>query len=497
MFDLSLILSFEVIGLCLLGVVLGIIFGFLPGLSATMGVAIMMPFTFGMDPIPSFALLLGVYVGGIYGGSITAILIRTPGTPASAATVLDGYPMSQQHRGREALSAATLGSFIGGIFSCVVLILLARQVANFALKFGPPEYFAVGMFGLSIVSSLAGKNILKGIIAACIGLMLGTIGMDPVTGAMRFTFGITGMLGGIQLVAALVGLFAVSEVISKLAGMSRAANITEVHVDNSKIVSAKTLLKNWVNLLRSSIIGTVIGIIPGTGSGTASWLSYNEAKRVSKSPETFGKGNIEGLLASEVANNAVTGGALVPLLTLGVPGDAVTAVLLGSLMIQGLTPGPTLFTDSPDVVNGIYIMLVIANIFMCILGLLGVPLFVKVLKVPSGILMSCVLVLCAVGSYAIRNNLFDVGAAMLLGVVGYLLIRADFPIPPILLGLILGSMIESNYRRAMTMSKGDPSIFFTRPICLVLLVVAVIAFCWPFIRSLLAKRRAAKSGEKT
>ena len=483
MFELMEIFSPSIILINVLGVALGIIFGFLPGLSATMGVAIMMPFTFGMYPIPSFALLLGVYVGGIYGGSVTAILIRTPGTPASAATVLDGSPLCEQGRGKEALSTSTISSFIGGIVSCIILVLLSGVVADFALKFGPPEYFAVGLFGLSVVSSLSGKNVMKGVICACFGLMLSTIGMDPVVGTMRFTFGMPSLMGGIDLVSALIGLFAISEVLSKLEASRTYKGYGDLKKAKGKNISLSELAKHWLNLLRSSIIGTIIGIIPGTGSGTASWISYNEAIRASKTPEEFGKGNIEGVVASEAANNAVTGGALVPLLTLGVPGDTVTAVLLGSLMIQGLTPGPTLFTDHPDVVSGIYILMILSNIIMVILGLLGVGLFVKVLKVPTYILMPSVLVLCCVGSFAIRNNIFDVGISLIMGIIGYLLIKGDFPIPPILLGLILGNIIESNYRRAMTMSQGDPSIFLTRPICLVFLVVAALAFCWPLLRS--------------
>lgn len=478
----------------LLGVVVGILFGFLPGLSATMGVALMMPFTFGMSPVSGFALLLGVYVGGIYGGSITAILIRTPGTPAAAATVLDGYPLTENGRAREALSAATLGSFIGGIFSCIVLIIGAQYVAEFALKFGPPEYFAVGMFGLSMVSSLSKKNPVKGIISACIGLMLATIGIDKIGGITRFTLGNPNMMGGIELVSALVGLFALSEVFFKMRGIRTAKPYSKVGEIGGKSLTIPGIVKNHgFNVLRSSIIGTVVGIIPATGSGTASWISYNEAMRASKHPENFGKGEVDGVLASEVANNAVTGGALVPLLTLGVPGDSVTAIMMGALMIQGLTPGPSLFTSHLDTINGIYVMMILANIFMVVLGMCGVRLFLQVLRVPTSSLMSCVLALCCLGAYAIRNNSFDIGVALLLGIVGYLFDKADYPATPALLGLILGADIEANFRRSLTMSAGDASVFFTRPICCVFLLIAIFSFFFPWIKRAVASAKAKRA----
>lgn len=493
--DLLSIFSVTNLALSLFGVIVGIIFGFLPGLSATMGVALVMPFTFGMDSISAFALLLGVYCGGIYGGSITAILIRTPGTPASAATVLDGYPMTERGQARLALSTATIASFWGGLFSCVVLIVGARAIANFALQFGPAEYCAVAIFGISMVSSLSKKNIVKGVISACLGLMLGTVGVDQISGVPRFTLGNVNFMAGIELVSALIGLFALTEVFNKLENIRTMKPYPDVGELGGKGIGIfELVIKYPFNMLRSAIIGTIVGIIPATGSGTASWISYNEAIRASKHPENFGKGEINGVIASECANNAVTGGALVPLLSLGVPGDSVTAILMGSLMIQGLTPGPSLFLDHADTVNGIYVMLVIANIFMLILGLSGIRLFLKVLKVPTSTLMTCVLALCCVGAYAVRNNAFDVGVALVLGVFGYLFVKCGYPTTPALLGLILGSTIETNFRRAMTISNGDITTFITRPISCVLLIIAVIAFVAPIIsniRASLKKKRNA------
>lgn len=486
--DLASVFSIGHILFNLAGVAIGIIFGALPGLTATMGVALFLPFTFGMDPISAFALLLGIYVGGIYGGSITAILIRTPGTPSAAATVLDGYPLAQRGEAFAALSGATIASFIGGMFSCFALILLAPQLARVALQFGPPEYFAVGLFGLSIVSSISGSSVLKGVLAAMFGLMLATVGMDPVTGSTRYTFGNVTLMGGIDFVSALIGLFAISEVLSKVETIFTDGKMEGLRNVHGKIISAKLLFSNTVNLLRSSVIGTIIGIIPATGSGMASWLSYNEAKRGSKEPELFGNGSYEGLLAAESSNNAVTGGALVPLLTLGIPGDVVTAILMGALMLQGLTPGPQLFAEHGDVVSGIYAMLILANIFMLILGLIGINAFVRVLKVPTNILMPCVLGLTFVGAFAINNSIFDMRVAVFMGLVGFVFTKTGFPVPPILLGIILGPIIESNFRRAITISKGDMDIFL-RPISLTFILLSVAAFCWPIFRDWNATRK--------
>lgn len=493
MLNLSAIFTLQNLLLNLMGVVVGIIFGFLPGLSATMGVALTMPFTFGLDSTSAFAVLLGVYVGGIYGGSITAILIRTPGTPASAATVLDGYPMTEKGQARLALSTATLSSFIGGLFSCFILFFGARTLANFALKFGPAEYFSVALFGLSMVASLSRKNIFKGVISACLGLMLSTVGIDKISGMNRFTMNNVNMMGGIELVSALIGLFAITEVFSKLESIRTAEPYAKIGELGGKGISFISLIKEHAgNLLRSSFIGTIVGIIPATGSGTAAWISYDQAIRASKHPETFGHGEVDGVVASEAANNAVTGGALIPLLALGVPGDSVTAIMMGALMIKGLTPGPTLFANYPEVINGIYIMLIIANIFMLILGLSGVRLFLQVLKVPTSTLMTCVLTLCCIGAYAIRNNVFDVGVALFMGIFGYLFIKADYPVTPALLGLILGSMIETNFRRAMTLSNGNLSTFVSRPISCVFLLISVFAFVYPIAKTHWEKRTGRK-----
>jgi putative tricarboxylic transport membrane protein len=468
---------------CALGVFVGITFGCMPGLTATMGIVLFLPFTFGMDPVASFALLLGIYVGGVYGGSITAILIKTPGTASSAATVLDGYPLAVKGEGSEALSMSTIASFVGGVISCVALMLLAPQLARVALKFGPAEYFAVGMFGISIVASISSTNLIKGLLSALFGLLIITVGMDPLEGSLRFTFGNYNLSAGINATPALIGMFAIAEVLEKIETTYKGKIKGTVTVIQGKMVGWKVIKANIVNLIRSSLIGTGIGIIPATGTGVASWLSYNEAKRASKEPELFGNGSYEGIVASEAANNAVTGGALIPLLTLGIPGDIITAVMMGALIIQGITPGPKLFIDQMDIVTGIYLMLLLANVFMLIFGLSGVRLFIKVLKVPVEYLMPIVAVLCFVGAFAVQNSLFDLKVVLGMGVIGYLFNKAEMPIPPMLLGILLGKILEANLRRALVISHGDWTIFLTRPICLGLLIVSVLSFLWPILRA--------------
>lgn len=477
-----------------LGVAIGIVFGAIPGLTATMGVALFLPFTFKMEVVQSFALLLGIYCGGTYGGSITAILIRTPGSPASAATVLDGYPMAKRGEAGKALTWCITASAIGGLISCVVLTFFSGTLASWALKFGPSEYCAIGLFGLSIVASLSGKDIKKGALMAGLGLILTTIGLDPIFGTVRYTFSSTALTGGISFVPVLIGVFAVSEVLTNLENMKR-PHLKEEKIDkvNNARLSWKEFKGQIVNLLRSSVIGTFIGIIPATGSGIAGWISYNTAKNADKDSESYGNGNPGGIVASEAANNAVTGGALIPLLTLGIPGDVVTAIMLGALMLQGLTPGPTLFTKNPDVVYGIYIMLFVANIFMYVQGKLGVKLFAKALEIPMNVLMSIVMLLCMIGAFGVANSIVDMFIAVLFGVISYLLRKVGYPMPPLLLGMVLGGTIESNYRRAMIISQGSLSIFVTRPITLAFLLLAVFMCFYPSIQSKLAARKQAKS----
>ena len=485
--DFSSILTFSNILICLLGVGAGIVIGALPGLTPTMGVALLLPITFSMEPIPSFALLLGIYVGGTYGGSIAAILIRTPGTPQAFATVLDGYPLARSGRASEALSTACIASGFGGLFSNVVLICLAGQIAKVALAFGPAEYFAIGVFGLSMVASFCAKSISKGIFSCCVGLMISTVGVDQIGGMSRFAY-TKSMLGGIQTVSALIGLFALTEVINKAVDSVKHVDMESTEV-STKLVPAKEIVHNIPNMIRSALIGTFVGIVPATGGGIAAFLAYNEARRASKNPEKFGTGAYEGLFAAETANNGVTGGALVPLLTLGIPGDTITAVLMGALTIQGLTPGPLLFQNSPEVVTGIYSMLLICNVLMIILGLAGTRLFMHVIKIPNDILLPSVMLLCFIGSFASGNKVFDMQTALVMGIVGFLFTLGGIPAAPALLGIILGATIETNFRRAMVISNGSYSIFVQKPICLVFLLIALASILFVALRDTLPTKK--------
>lgn len=463
------------------GVFGGTVIGALPGLTATMGVALLIPVTFGMAPVLGLNMLIGIYVGGIYGGCISSILVKTPGTPASAATVLDGYPLAQKGQAKKALGMATLASGIGGLFSCVVLAFMAPMLASIALKFGPTEYFALAAFGLAIIASLS-NDILKGILVGCFGMLVSTIGSDPIGGVLRFTFGATGFSDGIAFIPALIGLFAISEVMVQIERVFEKNEIT-VKLEGS-IPNLKEMLSCWKTLLRGSIIGTFIGIVPGTGSGTASWIAYSEAKRNSKHPERFGTGELEGVAATESSNNAVCGGALVPLLALGIPGDSVTAVLVGGLMIQGLAPGPMLFVEHPDVVIGIFTGSFVANIFMVIIGLAGIRLFAQVLNIPKKMLIMAIVMFCVLGSYAINMNVTDLFTMLVFGVIGYFLQKYNFSLAAVCISLILGPIAEENLRLAYIANQGDLTVFLTRPISAVFVFLTVFSLFWPIYREL-------------
>lgn len=480
-----------------IGTAMGITFGALPGLTATMGIALLIPMTFDLAPVVAFGAMLGIYVGGVYGGAITAILVSTPGTAMAAATLMEGPQMTAKGESGKALSMTTIASTIGGLFSALALMLVAPQLAKIALSFGPPEYFALAVFGLSVVSGISSGSMLKGCLSALLGLLLATIGLDPVSGDIRNTFGIPALLTGISFVPALIGFFAVSQVIIRLEEILEGKDLNQMKgAVASAIISAKDVRDNKVNLFRSSAIGTFVGIIPACGAGIASFIAYNKAKQASKTPEKFGTGHLEGLAATESANNAVTGGALVPLLTLGIPGDVVTAIMLGGLMVQGLTPGPLLFTDYPDVVYGIFFSLIIANIFMLILGMGAVKLFAKLIQIPQGILMPIVVALCVVGSYSINNSEFDVIIMATFGLLGYLMEKTGFPLPPLLLALILSPLVESNFRRAMLMSNNDATIFLTRPISCIILLLAIGMVIQNILNERKRKRNiAAANGE--
>jgi len=483
------IFHFQYLLVMTLGVILGIIVGALPGLTVTMAVALLVPFTFGVDAISGISFLLGVYVGGIYGGSISAIMIRTPGTPAAAATLLDGYPLMKQGKALKALQMALFASFVGGIISAMSLIFIAPQLAKIALKFGPPEYFTLALFGLTIIAVVSARNLIKGLISAFFGILINTVGLDPVGGVARFTFGITNLQSGFPLIPALIGLFAVSEIIRQFGFDKEIVTVKEGDLSNKIQLTFSEFKKSLKTIIRSSFIGVIIGAIPGSGSAISAFLGYNEAVRNSKHPERFGKGEIEGVAAAEAANNAVTGSTLIPLLTLGVPGDTVTAVLLGALMIQGLRPGPLLFERHIEIVYAIFASIIVVNIIMLIVASFGIKWFAKIANVPIKILMPIILVLCFVGSYSVSGNIYDIEVVIGFGILGYFMQKYGFPATPLLLANILGPMAERGLRQSLGLSGGSILIFFSRPITLILLMLTFISLMLPIFINIQDLRR--------
>lgn len=482
---------FSVTGLLytLWGVFFGILCGAMPGLSAVMALTLMLPFTFSVKGA-GIMMLVGIFCGAIYGGSITAILINTPGTANSAATCLDGYPMAHQmHQPGRALSISTMASTFGGVFSAVALLGTAPLLSKVALKFGTCEMFALGVFGLSIVTAVSSKSIIKGLLGAVLGLLFATVGMDATTATFRYTFGTTYLIGGIQFVPLLIGLFAFSQCLLTAEDDIRKMAAGKAEKLKQVLPTGSDIKRTAPTIVLSAVIGTLIGAIPGTGGDIASWIGYNEAKRLSKHPEEFGHGAPEGIAAPEAANNAVSGGALIPLLTLGIPGDSCTAIMLGALMMQGVTPGPLLMTTQPVKVYSIIISLFVANIFMCLLGYGGIRIFSKISLVPMKWLNPIIFVFCAVGTFAINNNIYDVFMMIIAGIVGYILVKLDFCMPPIILGLILGKTVEQNLRRTLTISDGSFAIFLHHPIAMVLLTIAFISLFWPIINRYRTRRK--------
>lgn len=459
-----------------LGIALGIIIGAMPGLSLTFAVTIVLTLTYGMDSLSGMYILLGTYVGGMYGGSITAILINTPGTSNAAATVFDGYPLTRQGRAGDALRTALWSSTIGGIFSALVLMFLAPQVAKVVLLIGSPEYFALCVFGMLAAISTAGKSKIKGLISAMLGLLLSTVGLDQIYGSQRLMFGNYRLMGGLKVSTCMLGAYALTQVLfmsKEVYARHKQGGATDVPYVKSTL-RLRDLLKYWKTLLRSSLIGTLIGAVPGTGGATSAMFCYNEARRASKNPEEFGKGALEGVVAAECGNNAVTGATLIPMLTLGIPGDSLTAIMLGALTMQGITPGSHLFNGESIWVYAIMGGLLLINIFMVLQGLLFSRGFAQISRVPKAVMVPCIIAVCCMGGFAIGNTTFEVSLLIAFGLIGYLMRRFNFPIPPLTIGLVLGELFETNLRRSLVLSGGSTSIFFTRPICLCILIFAFV-----------------------
>ena len=462
------------------GVCLGILVGAMPGLSPSMGVALVVPFTYTMSPTLAIVLLTAIYLAADYGGSITAVMINTPGTPAATVTAFDGYPMTLAGRAGHGLGISLVASTVGGLIGTIILVFFCKPLAQIALSFQSAEYFALAVFGLTSVASVGGKNALRALLMASFGLLLNTIGEDPLSGVTRFTFGIPQLYEGFSLVPALIGLFAISEVLAQI----EASNLSSAHP-----VDKQSAWPSWADywrlrftIVRSSFIGTMIGIFPGAGATIASFVSYDVAKRLSSEPDEFGKGSPHGVAASEASNSSSVGGALVPLLTLGIPGSASTAVLIGALMIHDVQPGPRLIQEHPEIVYGLFASLFIANLLLLLLGGLGSRLWIQVTVIPKRILYPMILAAAIVGSFSVRHSMFDVGSCVGFGIMGWILKRYQFPVVPIVLGMVLGGIIEENFRQAVLL--GGYPIFVRRPKCLAILLVSAAAMFVPVFRNL-------------
>lgn len=474
-----------------IGVFVGSVFAAIPGLSVILCVILFLPVTYTMTAIPGMMFLLGIYCAGGYGGSVSAILINTPGTPHAAATMLDGHPLSRQGRTKAALKIALYASTFGGVFSALMLLFLGPQVAKIAAQLGTAEYFMVCVFGLTIIAGVSGKSIIRGLVSACLGLLISCVGTDPMTSYDRFTFGIPRLYLGLDLAVCLIGLFALVEILAKAE-----KKLGELRLDTAKMhddgkITRQEFKRMIRPVLMSSLIGVMVGIVPGTGASEASWFSYNTAKNLSKHPEEFGKGSVEGIAAAESANNAVTGATLIPLLTLGIPGDGTVAIMLSALMINGLNPGLSLFTTDGDIMYAIMLGLILVNIFMLIQGKFLTTLFAKVVSIPQEILTPIIVIFCFAGAYSVNENYFDVAVAPVFGALAWVLRKLDLPPVPILLGLVLGRMTETNFRRALLISNGNASIFLQSIYCKIFLALIIIAVA-AIVRGKLKEQKAAK-----
>lgn len=474
-------------------VFLGIAIGSLPGLSAVMGVAIISPFTYNLPAQVGILSLIGIYVGANYGGSICATLLNIPGTPAAVATTFDAYPMAKQGQAGRAIGIATLSSAVGGLISAVTLILISPVIAEFALKFTSIELFSVAVLGLSVLILIAEKNYLKSMVSAVIGLLIATVGGDPMTSFPRFTFDKIEIYTGVNFIIVMIGIFGASEVFGQI---TRTQKPREIFSELSRVFPGWGFLREYSRtILRSSVIGIFVGAIPGTGATIASIVSYGQAKRWSKNPGLMGHGSPEGIIASETANNACCGGAITTMLSLGIPGDAVTAIIIGQFMIHGLRPGPALFTERPDLISAIFIGFILANIFMLCIGLSSARVFARLLSFPVEVIQPLVLALCVVGAFAIQNSLFDVKLMLLFTLVGYVMRMLDIPRAPLVLALILGPMAESNLRRSINIYGSGldlMSAFWHRPLAMIILLVTVAMIFYPLLSLFLNRRKQCR-----
>lgn len=479
---------------CLLGTVLGIVVGAIPGLTGAMLIALTLPLTYYMNPVPSVVLLIGMYVGSISGGLITATLLRMPGTPSNIMTTFDGYPMARSGRPGRALGLGISASFVGGLLSWVVLVLLAKPLSIWATRFGPFEIFSLILMAMVLIASVSQGSMLKGLISGALGMLLSMPGVDPSAGQPRLTFGLTDLNGGLKLLPVLIGVFAVSQIISDILGL-------DSRVDSVKASRSGMLLKleDWrrhgVNMVRSSVIGTFVGILPGIGASIGSVMAYTAAKNVSRTPERFGQGAEEGIVASEAANNATIGGALVPLIAMGIPGSVIDAVLIGGLMIHDIQPGPTLFMIHSDVVWAMIAACFVANVMMFLVMSFSVGLVARIASLPKTKLLPIVMVFCIIGSFALDNTYFDVWVMLGCGLLGFALERARYPLGPFVIGFVLAPLMEQKLRSGLMMSAGSLAPIVERPISLVFFLCAVGLLVWPPVSAWRRRARATRQAE--
>ncbi|MGD1822679.1 MAG: tripartite tricarboxylate transporter permease [Pleomorphochaeta sp.] len=479
-YALSQIVLIENLVLMILGVMIGLFIGAMPGLTVTLGLSLVLPFTFGLSPINGILLLTGVYCAGTYAGAITAILINTPGTPSSVTTAWDGYPLTKKGRASEALYLALYASVIGGLISGIFLLLFAPQVAKLALKFGPPEMFSLTFLGLAVIARISGSKPIKGFISASLGILFSTIGVDMISGVSRFTFHLPYLYGGLGVIPVCIGLFAIAEIFVQIEKQVKFNVPKGVKVEGK--LSIKTIFPYLWLLIKSSFIGVIVGAIPGTGGSVASFIAYDDAKRASETPEEFGKGSYEGIIASESANNGVTGGTLIPTFTLGIPGSSAAAIYLGALMIHGLTPGPQLFRFQGNLMYTVFFAFFVINILMYFIGLIACKFAIKIVDIPSSILYPVVLAFCLIGGYAINGTIVGVGVSLLFGVIGYVMLKNGYPPAPLVIAFILGPKVEESLRQSLVLSDNNPSIFFTRPISLLFIIIVVLTGIIPIIK---------------
>ncbi len=484
-----------------LGTAMGVVFGALPGLTATMGLALLVPFTFTMTPASGLLMLAGIYVGAMYGDAVPAILINTPGTPAAIATTFDGFPLAQKGMAQHALVTAAFASSYGSILANVVLASLAAPLAEASLKFGPPEYFWLGIFGLTIISILSADNIIKGFLTGTLGLLISTVGMATLAGDVRLTFGFSELQGGIELAVALIGFFCLPEILSGVIGKRRDTYAGKQVTPNWKVIQATILflLKKPVLMIRSSIIGLVVGIAPGAGGNIASMVSYTEATRWEKNADEFGKGTIRGVAASEAANSAMAPGSLIPLLTLGIPGSPPAAVILGALMLHGMKPGIELFSAHAGVTYAFIMGLLVAGFSVMVIGILGSFVYARIINIPSRALAPVIILMTVLGSYAIRNNMLDVWVMFIFGIIGYILQKLRYHPAPLVLGFILGTYIEDGLLQSILVGRAAGSVLkymATRPICLVLIALCFISALWPMISILRYGKQRSPVGKE-